>query len=59
MRHCPKTGERVTDVSDDGQGCSISQAATSVLADLAMRDVVGPELGRLHRLTPTFHTDLG
>ena len=26
-------GEHVTDVSYDGQGCSISQAATSVLAD--------------------------
>jgi nitrogen fixation NifU-like protein len=26
-------GDRVTDISYDGQGCSISQAATSVLAD--------------------------
>jgi nitrogen fixation NifU-like protein len=52
-------GERVTDVFYDGQGCSISQAATSVLADLAMRDVVDPELGRPHRLTQTLHADLG
>ncbi len=29
-------GERVTDVSYDGQGCSISQAATSVLTDLVI-----------------------
>jgi len=29
-------GEQVTDVSYDGQGCSISQAATSVLTDLVI-----------------------
>ena len=29
-------GERITDVSYDGQGCSISQAATSVLTDLVV-----------------------
>ena len=29
-------GQRVADVSYDGQGCSISQAATSVLADLVI-----------------------
>lgn len=34
-------GERVTDVSYDGQGCSISQAATSVLADLVIGESVG------------------
>lgn len=33
-------GERVTDVSYDGQGCSISQAATSVLADLVIGQTV-------------------
>ena len=33
-------GERVNDVSYDGQGCSISQAATSVLTELVIgRDV--------------------
>lgn len=31
-----RDGEQVTDVSYDGQGCSISQAATSVLADLVI-----------------------
>ena len=34
-------GEQVTDVSYDGQGCSISQAATSVLADLVIGESVG------------------
>ncbi len=34
-------GETVTDISYDGQGCSISQAATSVLAD----QVIGPTVG--------------
>ena len=29
-------GEQVVDVSYDGQGCSISQAATSVLTDLVI-----------------------
>lgn len=33
-------GDRVTDVSYDGQGCSISQAATSVLADLVIGQTV-------------------
>ena len=33
-------GERITDVSYDGQGCSISQAATSVLADLVIGQTV-------------------
>jgi nitrogen fixation NifU-like protein len=37
-------GERVTDVSYDGQGCSISQAATSVLADLVIGQSVGDAL---------------
>ena len=33
-------GQRVTDVSYDGQGCSISQAATSVLADLVIGQTI-------------------
>ncbi len=34
-------GEQVTDVSYDGQGCSISQAATSVLTDQVIGQTVG------------------
>jgi nitrogen fixation protein NifU and related proteins len=37
-------GETVDDVSYDGQGCSISQAATSVLADLVIGESVGDAL---------------
>lgn len=37
-------GERVNDVSYDGQGCSISQAATSVLTDLVIGQSVGDAL---------------
>ena len=37
-------GEQVTDVSYDGQGCSISQAATSVLCDLVIGQTVGDAL---------------
>lgn len=37
-------GERVEDVSYDGQGCSISQAATSVLADQVIGQTVGDAL---------------
>lgn len=37
-------GEQVLDVSYDGQGCSISQAATSVLTDLAIGRSVGDAL---------------
>ena len=37
-------GEQVVDVSYDGQGCSISQAATSVLADLVIGESVGDAL---------------
>ncbi|WP_130343200.1 Fe-S cluster assembly sulfur transfer protein SufU [Herbihabitans rhizosphaerae] len=33
-------GEKVTDVSYQAQGCSISQAATSVLTDLVVGDTV-------------------
>ena len=38
------TDDRVTDVSYDGQGCSISQAATSVLTDLVIGQTVGDAL---------------
>ena len=37
-------GEQVVDVSYDGQGCSISQAATSVLTDLVIGQNVGDAL---------------
>ena len=37
-------GEQVLDVSYDGQGCSISQAATSVLADQVIGQSVGDAL---------------
>jgi nitrogen fixation protein NifU and related proteins len=33
-------GERVTDISYDGQGCSISQASTSVLTGLVIGETV-------------------
>lgn len=37
-------GEQVLDVSYDGQGCSISQAATSVLTDQVIGQTVGDAL---------------
>ena len=37
-------GETVADVSYDGQGCSISQAATSVLSDQVIGQTVGDAL---------------
>lgn len=37
-------GETVTDVSYDGQGCSISQASTSVLTDQVIGQTVGDAL---------------
>jgi nitrogen fixation protein NifU and related proteins len=37
-------GEQVVDVSYDGLGCSISQAATSVLTDLVIGETVGDAL---------------
>ena len=37
-------GEQVDDISYDGQGCSISQAATSVLADQVIGQGVGDAL---------------
>lgn len=37
-------GETVTDISYDGQGCSISQASTSVLTDQVIGQTVGGAL---------------
>ncbi len=37
-------GDKVADISYDGQGCSISQAATSVLTDLLIGQSVGDAL---------------
>jgi nitrogen fixation NifU-like protein len=37
-------GDRIVDVSYDGQGCSISQAATSVLSDQVIGQTVGEAL---------------
>lgn len=37
-------GEQVIDISYDGQGCSISQASTSVLTDQIMGQTVGDAL---------------
>jgi len=39
---------RVSDVSYDALGCSISQAATSVLTDLVVGRTVGESLARMH-----------
>ena len=43
-------GEHVTDVSYDGQGCSISQAATSVLTD----QVIGQSVGAAMKTVAAF-----
>ncbi|MCG8918510.1 SUF system NifU family Fe-S cluster assembly protein [Actinokineospora sp. PR83] len=40
-------GEQVADVSYDGQGCSISQASTSVLTDLVVGKPVGEAFKKL------------
>ncbi len=44
-------GDRVLDVSYDGQGCSISQAATSVLADQVIGLSVGEALETVAEFT--------
>lgn len=44
-------GETVADVSYDGQGCSISQAATSVLADQVIGARVGDALKSVSAFT--------
>jgi nitrogen fixation NifU-like protein len=44
-------GERVADISYDGQGCSISQAATSVLTDQVIGESVGDALATVAAFT--------
>ena len=46
-----KDGESVADVSYDGQGCSISQAATSVLTQQVIGQSVGEALGTITAFT--------
>ncbi len=43
-------GERIADISYDGQGCSISQAATSVLAE----QVIGQSVGQAMKTVSAF-----
>ena len=43
-------GEQITDISYEGQGCSISQASASVLNDL----LVGKELSEAQKIQETF-----
>ena len=43
-------GEQITDISYEGQGCSISQASASVLNDL----LVGKELSEAQKVQETF-----
>ena len=43
-------GERVADISYDGQGCSISQASTSVLTD----QVIGQDIGAALKTVAAF-----
>jgi nitrogen fixation NifU-like protein len=44
-------GERIADISYDGQGCSISQASTSVLTDQVIGQDVGAALKTLEAFT--------
>ena len=44
-------GEHVADISYDGQGCSISQAATSVLTDQVIGNSVGEALSTVAAFT--------
>ncbi|GAB3880174.1 Fe-S cluster assembly sulfur transfer protein SufU [Kibdelosporangium lantanae] len=44
-------GETVVDVSYEGQGCSISQASTSVLTDLVVGKSVGEAFKKLDAFT--------
>ena len=44
-------GERVADISYDGQGCSISQASTSVLADQMIGQDIGTALKTIAAFT--------
>lgn len=45
-----ETGEQITDVSYEAQGCSISQAATSVMTEL----LIGQSIERALSITATF-----
>ena len=44
-------GERIADISYDGQGCSISQASTSVLTDQVIGQTVGEALKTVEAFT--------
>ncbi|MEV0679436.1 Fe-S cluster assembly sulfur transfer protein SufU [Actinosynnema sp. NPDC050436] len=48
-------GERVADVSYDGQGCSISQASTSVLTDLVVGRPVGEAFEKMDAFVELMH----
>ncbi len=49
-------GDRVTDVSYDGVGCSISQASTSVMSDLVIGRSVREALGLHEVFTQMMHS---
>ncbi|MEN0070885.1 MAG: Fe-S cluster assembly sulfur transfer protein SufU [Propionicimonas sp.] len=49
-------GGRVTDVSYDGVGCSISQASTSVMSDLVIGRTVDEALGLHEAFTDLMHS---
>ncbi len=49
-------GDRVTDVSYDGVGCSISQASTSVMSDLVIGKTVAGALKLHEEFTEMMHS---
>ncbi len=49
-------GERITDVSYSGVGCSISQASTSVMTDLVIGKTVTEALSLLDDFTEMMHS---
>jgi nitrogen fixation protein NifU and related proteins len=49
-------GDRITDVSYSGVGCSISQASTSVMTDLVIGKTVTEALGLLADFTEMMHS---
>ena len=49
-------GDRVTDVSSDAEGCSISQAATSVMTDLVIGRTVDEALAIEHEFHEMMHS---
>lgn len=49
-------GERIADVSYEGIGCSISQASTSVMADLVIGKTVPEALSLLDEFTQMMHS---